>query len=102
MGRRKKYVSPIGNKFIRTPYYALDSGRVIEHGEIIKIHGEHGCKFRFLEHVVNSENNVEWIDCFELRQGVVSGWRSFRCDRIKPLPKKRREKKLTSVRTEGE
>lgn len=93
MGRRKKYVSPIGNKFHRQPSFTLDSGRVIEHGEIIKISGEHGCKFRFLEHVVNKETGAEWIDCFELRQGVASGWRSFRTERIKPLPKKRTKSK---------
>ncbi len=90
MGRRKKYVSPIQNKFHREQFFTLESGRVIEHGEVIKITGEHGSKFRFLEHVTNIETNVDWIDCFELRQGIASGWRSFRCDRIKPLPKKRR------------
>lgn len=89
MGRRKKYVSPVGNKFDRKQEYTLDSGRVIEHGEIIKIAGEHGCKFRFLEHVTNTETGAEWIDCFQLHQGVASGWRSFRTDRIKPMPKKR-------------
>jgi hypothetical protein len=40
--------------------------------------------------VVNLENNAEWIDCFELHQGVPSGWRSFKKDRIKLIPKKRR------------
>lgn len=90
MGRRKKYVSPVGDKYSRESHYALESGRVIEHGEIIKIDGEHGCKFKFLEHVRNVQNDAEWIDCFELRNGVPSGWRSFRPDRIKPLPKKRK------------
>lgn len=94
MGRRKKYVSPIKNKFDRKQEYMLEGGRVIEHGEIIKIVGEHGGKFRFLEHVTNSETGAEWIDCFELRQGIPSGWRSFRCDRIKPLPKKRTKRNV--------
>lgn len=94
MARRKKYVSPIPNKFHREPQYTLEGGRIIEHGEIIKIHGEHGSKFKFIEHVVNKETGVDWIDCFEIRQGVMSGWRSFRCDRIKPLPKKRVKKNV--------
>jgi hypothetical protein len=94
MGRRKKYTAPIPDKFHREPRYVMETGRVIENGEIVKIHGEHGSRFRFLEHVVNKENGIEWIDCFEMRQGIVSGWRSFRCERIKPLPKKRRERKL--------
>lgn len=91
MARRKKYVDPNAGKYFRQPYYTLDTGRTIEHGEIIKIAGEHGCKFKFLEYVKNNENNAEWIDCFQLHQGISSGWRSFRPDRIKPLPKKRRK-----------
>jgi hypothetical protein len=79
----------MANKYYREPFFTMENGRVIEQGEIIKISGEHGSKFKFLEFVRNTENGAEWIDCFELRQGVLSGWRSFRCDRIKPLPKKR-------------
>lgn len=92
MGRRKKYAPLIPNKYVREQEYTLDTGRTIEHGEIIKISGEYGSKFKFLEHVVNTENGAEWIDCFELRNGVNSGWRSFRPDRIKPLPKTRRRR----------
>jgi hypothetical protein len=90
MARRKKVVSPLSSKFVRETSLTLENGRVIESGEIIKISGEHGTKFRFLEHVVNLENNAEWIDCFELHQGVPSGWRSFKKDQIKLIPKKRR------------
>lgn len=92
MPRRKKYVSPIQNKFHREQSFTLETGRIIEHGEIVKIVGEHGGKFRFLEHVTNKETGAEWIDCFQLDRGMVSGWRSFRPDRIKPLPKKRTKK----------
>ena len=95
MGRRKKYVSPIANKYHRQNEYTLESGRTIESGEIIKIVGEHGATFRFVEHVVNLENGAEWIDCFELHRGMPSGWRAFRPDRIKPLPKTRRRKTKT-------
>lgn len=94
MAKRKKYTSPIDNKFHRQPYYTLESGRVIECGEIIKIQGEHGCKFKFLEHVINKETGADWIDCFEIRNGIISGWRSFRCEKIKPLPKRRNKKNV--------
>jgi hypothetical protein len=90
MARRKKVVSPLSSKFVRETSLTLESGRVVERGEIIKISGEHGTKFKFLEHVVNIENGAEWIDCFELYQGTPSGWRSFKRDRIKLIPKKRR------------
>lgn len=88
MARRKKSKIANPDSYKRIPHYQLDGGRVIENGEVIKIQGEHGSKFRFLEHVIN-DKGIEWIDCFELRQGVPSGWRSFRPERIKPLPKKR-------------
>lgn len=92
MARRKKYVDQSPFRYQREPEYTLESGRKIERGEVIKIAGEHGSKFRFLEHVINLDNGAEWIDCFELRNGVASGWRSFRTDRIKPLPRKRMRK----------
>lgn len=89
MARRKKYVDPNQGKYIREPQYILENGRIIENGEIIKVAGEHGSKFYFIGHVTNTENNAEWIDCFQLENGVMCGWRSFKPDRIKPLPKKR-------------
>ena len=90
MARRKKYVNPNDGKYIRSSNYTLEGGRIIEYGEVIKISGEYGNKFRFLEHVINVENNAEWIDCFQLHNGIPSGWRSFKPERIKPLPKRRR------------
>lgn len=92
MGRRKKYIDPTQGKYSRTSSFVLEGGRIIETGEIIKIVGEHGSKFKFIEHVINNENNAEWIDCFQLQNGIASGWRSFRPSRIKPLPKKRTKK----------
>lgn len=67
----------------------MPEGRVIEEGEIIKISGEHGLKFKFKGHVVRSDNGIEWIDCYELERGVMAKQRSFRPNRIKPIPKRR-------------
>lgn len=89
MGRRKKVVSANEHLYSRTPHYTMPEGRVIERGEIIKIDGEWGGRFRFHEHVVRTDSGAEWIDCFEMVKGTPSGWRSFRPDRIKPLPRKR-------------
>lgn len=92
MGRRKKIISPYAGLYHRVPYYVMPDGRTIEKDEIIKIKGEHGGKFKFLEHVTRTDSGIEWIDCFELRGGVLCGWRSFYPDRIKPMPKPRRKR----------
>jgi len=75
-------------KFERS--YELQVGnRTILSGEIIKINGEHGAKFKFISLVTNKETGVTWIDCFELDKNTASAWRSFKPDRIKPMPIKR-------------
>jgi len=75
----------------------MPDGRIIEKDEIIKIQGEHGGKFKFLEHVTRTDSGIDWIDCFEIRGGVLCGWRSFRVERIKPLPKTRRKRRKKVV-----
>lgn len=94
MGRRKKVVSPNSHLYRREDQYVMPDGRIIEKDEVIKIHGEWGGKFKFQQHVVRTDSGVEWIDCFQLDKGVLCGWRSFRPERIKPLPKKRSKKNV--------
>lgn len=72
----------------------LVNGRLIVTGDIIKIHGEHGAKFRFNSLVTNKETGSVWIDCFEMDKAVASAWRSFRPDRIKLIPIKRGRKNV--------
>ncbi len=72
----------------------MPDGRVIEKDELIKISGEHGGRFKFFEYVIRNDSGVSWIDCFEIRSGVLCGWRSFRADRIKPMPKRRKRKNI--------
>lgn len=93
MGRRKKIVSPLAHLYHREPTFTTTEGRTIEPGEIIKIKGIWGSKFKFKEYVKRIDNGNEWIDCFELEKGQLCGHRSFTPDRIKPLPKTRRKKR---------
>ena len=97
MPRRKKVVSPLQDIYNRVPHFTMPDGRVIEKDEIIKIKGEYGGKFKFLEHVTRTDSGIDWIDCFELRGSILCGWRSFRTDRIKPLPKTRRRRRKKVV-----
>jgi hypothetical protein len=75
-------------KFERS--YEIQVGtRTVLSGEVIKINGEHGAKFKFISLVTNKETGATWIDCFELDKNIVSAWRSFKTDRIKLMPIKR-------------
>ena len=74
--------------FSRVPEITVGS-RTIVAGDIIKIDGEHGGRFKFHSLVTNTETGSQWIDCFELHKSMVSAWRSFRSDRIKLIPIKR-------------
>ena len=97
MGRRKNVVSPLAHLYHREPTYTTSEGRTIEPGEVIKIKGVWGSKFKFKEYVRRTDNGAEWIDCYELERGQHCGQRSFRPELIKPLPKKRRKRKKTQV-----
>jgi hypothetical protein len=75
-------------KFKRS--YELQVGnRTIVSGEIIKINGERGNRFKFSSLVTNLDTGAQWIDCFEINKNVVSAWRSFKTDKIKLIPVKR-------------
>jgi hypothetical protein len=91
INRKKSLVKE--TKFERS--YELDvNGRTIVSGEIIKISGEHGAKFKFVSFVTNKETGSTWIDCFEMDKVTPSAWRSFRSDRIKLMPIKRGKKNV--------
>jgi len=90
---RRKHVKAAPTKFHREPQATLPTGRVIERGDILKVVGEHGLRFKFDSLVTNTETGAQWIDCFEiykLRTGVL---RAFTLDRIKPMPKTRRRRR---------
>lgn len=86
--RRREAAEPSPTKFVRQ--YSIDlDGFVIEKGDLIKIRGEYGIKFKFNSLVTNIETGVQWIDCFETHRGQVGCWRSFRPDKLKRIPKRR-------------
>jgi hypothetical protein len=94
MARRKRIVSPLAHLYDRQPEYTLESGRTVTEGEIIKISGVWGTKFKFKEHVVRTDNGKQWIDCYELEKGVRCGLRSFYPERIKLISKRRKKKNV--------
>lgn len=94
MAKRKS--NPSKNPFIYHYEMELD-GFVINKGDIIKIIGEHGVKFKFNAVVTNPETGVQWIDCFELDKGLIRSWRAFSLDRAKRIPIRRKRVNRDSI-----
>jgi hypothetical protein len=67
------------------------NGFTLSRGDIIKIQGEYGSKFKFDSFVTNSISGAQWIDCFQLVMGRSSVFRSFSLDRVKRIPVKRKK-----------
>jgi hypothetical protein len=88
--RRRDTVAARPTKFAREHSIDID-GFTIAKGDIIKIRGEYGVQFKFDSLVTNTDTGVQWIDCFEVHRGQVGCCRSFRMDKIKRIPKKRRK-----------
>jgi len=97
MARRKKV--QINDPFVREDSFVTSEGRTIAKGDLIKVKGIWGTKFKFLNYVTNPKTGVSWIDCVELEKGLGCGIRSFYPDRIKLIPKKRgkRVKRLSKT-----
>lgn len=95
MGRRKKVViAP--TKFHKEPVAILPDGKTIESGDVIKVVGEYGLRFKFDSLVTNEETGSQWIDCFEIYKMRTGVLRSFTADRIKPMPKRRRRRRAAN------
>ena len=92
---RSKFVpqhNQINTHWVATPSYQVSERRTLEPGDEIKITQVWGTRFRFVRHVYNPKTETEWIDCIELHKGQPAQQRSFRPERIKVLPKKRKKK----------
>lgn len=86
MARRKKTI--VQDSGLETVPEMEINGFLIEAGDIIKVTGEYGSKFKFVGVTTNTRTGATWVDCFELIRGVPSQFRAFKEDRIKRVPKK--------------
>lgn len=84
------------NNVIKDPFervYSMEFGNfTIERGDLIKITGEYGTKFKFESITTNPANGAVWVDCFEMFRGQRGPYRSFTVDRVKRIPKRRMRK----------
>ena len=95
---KKKIQSEVAKTNLeKVPQVVLEDGKTIYEGDIIKIRGEYGSKFKFSSLTTNTTTGAQWIDCFEVSRGQIGAFRSFRSDRIKRIPKKRTKKVKKNV-----
>ena len=85
--KRTTQTEPTPTKFLRNPEISID-GFTISQGDLFKVKGEYGNKFKFLGLITNLETGSQWVDCFEVVRGQVGALRSFKSDRIKRIPQK--------------
>ena len=91
MARRKTAVIQTTH-FETIPYMEID-GFMIEAGDIVKVRGEYGVKFKFVGVTTNTLTGSTWVDCFEIFRGSAQQFRAFKADRIKRIPQKRKRAK---------
>jgi len=63
-------------------------GFEISKGDLIKVAGQYGLKFKFDSFVTNKLTGAEWVDCFEMFRNTSSQYRSFKLSQIKRIPQK--------------
>lgn len=98
MARRKvEYTKVVINDPFEREYTFEVGNFTIERGELIKIVGEYGTKFKFESITTNPKNGAVWVDCFEVYRGQRGPYRSFTIDRIKRIPKRRPRKAKVNV-----
>lgn len=97
MARKSKSTyepSEMAKKFSREESFIID-GFQINRGDIIKVKGEFGAKFKVECLTTNTKTGAQWVDCFEIIGTVPSVYRAFAVDRVKRIPKRgTRSKKI--------
>ena len=86
--RRKKF-KPLKSRLDLNPSFTVGNREVVA-GEIVKVHGEWGLKFKVIGLVTNTSTGVQWVDVYELSKVVPAQTTAFYLERIRPLPRKRK------------
>jgi hypothetical protein len=95
----KKKPAPVNETKFTRVYSVLVDGFEVVRGDIIKVSGQYGLKFKFDSVVTNTETGASWIDCFEVFRGQSQCFRSFTVDQIKRIPQRgKRGKKVVKDR----
>jgi len=89
---RKRLADVRPTHFETVPYMELD-GFAINAGDIVKVKGEYGVKFKFIGVTTNTLTGSSWVDCFEIFRGKAQQFRAFKHDRVKRVPQRGRRAK---------
>jgi hypothetical protein len=94
MARRKTVIVPlVPPPVVFDRVYEMEYGNfTIERGDLIKVTGEYGMKFKFVSITTNTKTGASWVDCHEVHRGQTGAFRSFSIDRVKRIPKRRAKK----------
>jgi hypothetical protein len=94
MARRKTVIVPlVPPPVVFDRVYEMEYGNfTIERGDLIKVTGEYGMKFKFVSITTNTKTGASWVDCHEVHRGQTGAFRSFSIDRVKRIPKRRTKK----------
>ncbi len=96
MARRKVVTPSVEIPTIFSRVYEMEYGNfTIVKGDLIKVQGEYGTKFKFLSITTNTETGNSWVDCIETYRGQPGPFRSFAIERVRRIPKKRPRKAKT-------
>lgn len=88
MSRKPKYKVPdIAKKFVKEDKVIIDGFEIVK-GDLIKVAGQYGLKFKFDGFVTNTETGATWVDCFEVFRNTASAFRSFNPDDVKRIPQR--------------
>lgn len=91
---RRKKAEVTESHFSTVPYMNID-GFTINRGDVIKVNGEHGGRFKFIGVTTNTLTGSSWVDCFEIINAVPSVFRSFKIEKVRRIPaRKRRAKRV--------
>lgn len=83
--KTKAIIAP--SNFETVPYMEV-GGFAINAGDIVKVSGEYGTKFKFVGVTTNTLTGSTWVDCFEIFRGKAQQFRAFKAERIKRIPQR--------------
>lgn len=88
MAKKKAFETPeMAKKFVREDRMLVNGFEIVR-GDLIKVVGQYGLKFKFDSFVTNAETGSTWVDCFEVFRGTASQFRSFSPDLVKRIPQR--------------
>jgi hypothetical protein len=84
---KRDIAPPKPSNFTTEPFMDID-GFLVSKGDIIKVRGEYGIRFKFIGVTTNRLTGASWVDCFQIFRGSPQQFRAFNKDRISRVPQK--------------